>query len=258
MVISRNQLVLCDSRKYDDNRRSWGKINGTQGAILHPDSLTFDPLRESVSGAFLHLRSADAFEPDRWAQRAIVSPFIINDPDAIRILSAMDEFSLELEIKPGFYQVYFETCKDESKGGKEEDKVFYNFTLVRQSRESRNIFPHYLRDDPWGGQTDKRLVIGKADKPFCMKLPRMKKYLHSLGTPGRYRIYTDISDAERSAIKRSIGWHPPGGCHCIAHDFEAGEGWSVFYAERGQRFFVQTFADEADACYELIYRESGK
>jgi len=257
MTVPCHQIALCDSRKYD-NRWSWGKLNIEQGALLHPDCLIFDPLLDGASDACVHLHIADAFEPDKRAQRAIVSPFVINDANAIKVLSVMEEFSLTAEFKPGFYQVYFEVCQDKSKGGKKDDNVFYRFTLVRQSRESRIIYPHYLRDDPWGGEKGKELVIGKADKPFRMTLSRMRKYLRSPGIPETCQILVNIAEQERSAIKRSIGWHPPGGCHCIAHDFETGEGWSVFYAERGQRFLLQTFTDETDACHELIYRAFGK
>jgi len=253
--ISHSQIVLCDKSTYDDNRRNWGKFNVEQGAVLHGDCLIFDPLPDTTFGAFIHLSTADDFELDRVAQRAIVAPLVINTPDNLEIGSVPMQFKVELDIKRGFYHVYFEICEDLEDKDKEEDRIFYKFTLIKQSRQSKAIRPHYLLDDPWGGEKGKELVIGKADKPFTMKLARMQKYLYSVGIPKTYQIFTNIPEHERSAIKRSIGWHPPGGCHCIAYDFEPNEGWSVFYAERGGRYDIQTFANEADACHELIYRE---
>jgi len=252
--ISHNQIVLCDHTVYDDSRFNWGELNVEQGALLHPDCLTFDPLPEGAFGAFVYLSTADNFELDKMAQRAMVAPLVINNPDNLEVGSVPMQFKIELDLKPGSYHVYFEICEDLEDTEKEEDRISYKFTLIKQSK---NIRPHYLLDDPWGGEKGKELVIGKADKPFTMKLARMQKYLYSLGIPKTYQVFTAIPAQEREAIKRSIGWHG-GGYHCISHDFELGEGWAVFYAERGSRFGMQTFANEADACYELIYRECGK
>jgi len=106
------------------------------------------------------------------------------------------------------------------------------------------------------------VTIPKENKPITMKIWRMQRHLRSLGISisksSQIFTDTDITEEERSNIKRSIGWHPIGGCTCIAYDFEPGEGWSVFYAERGSRHRIQTFANESDACYAFIDLESRK
>jgi len=252
MGISHRQIVLCNTTTYNQARWDWGKLNGEQGAVLHPDCLTFDPLPDTAFGAFVHISTADRFELDVHAKRAIVAPLSINHPADLEIGSVADQFKIDLDLKGGRYHVYYEICEDYAKDIEEEDKLFYKFTLIKHPSVIR---PHYLLDDDWGGAKNRELVIGKADKPFTMNVGRMQRYLRSLGiSKNDYQILADIPEAERAQIKRSAGWHPPGGCLCIAHDFEPGEGWSVFYAERGGRYDIQIFDNEADACYDLIYR----
>jgi len=249
--ISHSQIALCDETTYNDARWNWGDLNVEQGVVLHPDAITFDPLPDSAFGAFVHISVADGFEMDVHAKRAIVAPLSIKNPETLEIGSVPGAFKIDLELKPGLYHVYYEICEDYARDEDEEDKLFYKFTLIKQPSFIR---PRYLLDDPWGAEKDKELVIGKADKPFTMTLGRMQTYLRSLGiSKNDYQILTDIPEAERENIQRSIGWHG-GGCWCIAHDFEPSEGWSVFYSERGGRFDIQTFANEEDACYDLIYR----
>jgi len=262
--ISHNQINLYDETTFDQNcenrkkcRWEWGDLNCEQGAIIHPDYLAFDPIIDGAFGAFVHLIQADNFELDQFSQRAIVAPFIIKNPDHLEIGSVPVQFKVELDLKPSLYHIYFEICEDFDKAIDEEDKLFFKFTLIKQSNRSKIIRPHYLLDDPWGGEKDKELIIGKADKPFTMNVSRMQRYLRLFDVPvsKSSQIFTDLSEEERNDLKRAVGWHPPGGCHCIAHNFEPGEGWSVFYAERGGRYDMQTFANEADACYAFIYRE---
>jgi len=267
LVISHSQIALSDKSTYSKNcddkdrcRWEWGDLNVEQGAVLHPDCLTFDPLPDGTFDAFVHLSVADSFVLDKDAKRAIFAPLKVNNPDELEIGSAFSHFKVELDLKLGFYHAYFEICEDFDKNIEEEDKLFFKFTLIKQAGPANIIRPYYLCNDPWGGKKGKELVIGKADRPFTMKIGRMQRYLHSLGISisksSQIFIFTDLSEEERSNIKRSIGWHPVGGCHCIAYDFEPGEGWSVFYAERGGRYDIQTFANEADACYAFIYREA--
>jgi len=255
LAMSHSQIVLCDTTTYNPARWDWGKLNVEQGAVLHPDSLTFDPLPDVAFGAFVHLRTADRFELNAHAKRAIVAPFVVKRPDALEIGSVPTQYPLDLAITRGLYHVYFEICEDYTKDMDADDKLFYQFTLIKQPEPSRSLMrPRYLLDDNWGGEKGKELVIGKADRPFTMTLGRMQRYLRSLGiSKNDYQILTNLPEAERENIKKSMGWHN-GGCDCIAHDVEPGEGWSVFYAERGERFAIQTFTDEADACYGLIYR----
>jgi len=264
LAISHHQISLHDETTYGQNcdnkdkcRWEWGTLNGKQGAILHPDSLSFDPLIDGVFNAFVHLSVADSFTLDKDAKRAIISPFKIQDPESIELSSAFTYFKVELDIKPGLYYVYFEICEDFDKNIEEEDKLFFKFTLIKQERLAQIIRPHYLLDDPWGAEKGKELVIGKAYRPFTMNVARMQRYLRLLGIPiyKSSQIFNVIAEEERSAIKQSIGWHPVGGCTCIAYDFEPGEGWSVFYAERGKRYDIQTFTNEVDTCYAFIYRE---
>jgi len=261
LFISHSQIVLCDELTYDDNRFNWGDLNVEQGAVLHPDCLTFTPIPDRDFEAPVYLSIVDRFarfELDKQAKRAIVAPFCINNPDHLEIASVVDHFKVELSLKRSLYHVYFELCGNYTqeigyeREVEEEDNLFIKLTLIENAKIIR---PHYLLDDEWGAKKDKELVIGKADKPFTMKIGRMQRYLRSLGISisKSSQIFTDLSEENRSQIKRSIGWHPVGGCHCIAYDFEPGEGWSVFYAERGGCYDIQTFANEADACYAFIY-----
>jgi len=70
-----------------------------------------------------------------------------------------------------------------------------------------------------------------------MNLKQTQKWLRHLGIPSyNYSI-------------NSLGG---GDCMCIAFDFIPGEGWTVFYSERGQRGDIQYFSNEEDACDALI------
>jgi len=261
LFVSHSQVVLCDELTYDKNRYNWGDLNCKQGAVLHPDCLTFTPIPDRDFEAPIYLITADNFELDRNSKRAIIAPFFIHKSDHLEISSVVEHFKVDLCPEKGLYHVYFELCgsyEDEigfEREVEDDDNLFIKVTLIKNSKLIR---PYCLLDDEWGGEKDKELVIGKADKPFTMKLGRMQRYLRSLGISitKSCQIFRDITEENRSEIKRSIGWHPPGGCHCIAYDFEPGEGWSVFYAERGGRYDLQTFEDEADACYAFIYRVS--
>jgi len=69
-----------------------------------------------------------------------------------------------------------------------------------------------------------------------MNVQQTQKWLRHLGIPERYGIH-------------SLGC---GDCMCIAFDYEPGEGWAVFYSERGHRHSIHYFSNEATACDAFI------
>jgi len=71
-----------------------------------------------------------------------------------------------------------------------------------------------------------------------MNLKQTQKWLRHLGMP------------EYEYSINSLGG---GDCMCIAFDYEPGEGWTVFYSERGHRGLdIHYFPNEEEACDALI------
>jgi len=71
-----------------------------------------------------------------------------------------------------------------------------------------------------------------------MNLKQTQKWLRHLGIP---------------EYKYSINSLGGGNCMCIAFDYEPGEGWTVFYSERGHRGLnIHSFSNEEEACDALI------
>ena len=148
LLISHSQ-VLLRSRPYDERSSQWGEGNVEQGAVLHPDYIIFDPLPDEEFGANVHVILADEFEMDEGAQRCIVVPFAITDPNAVEVASAAESFDIELNLTEKNYAVYFEIC--------EGDEVFYKFTLVKADGP---VQPRFLIEDEWGGEEDLPLTLG--------------------------------------------------------------------------------------------------
>jgi len=76
--------------------------------------------------------------------------------------------------------------------------------------------------------------IGKIKNRWkYINIEKTKEYLSAIGVPDRFY---------------AIG-SPGGGDNlAITYNYEDQEGWAVFYSERGNRFDIKTFADEAAAC----------
>jgi len=151
LLISHNK-ILVRSKRYNEKISQWGKGNITQGAILHADYVIFDPLPDDAFGAMVHLQIANEFALDDRCARCIVAPFHIRDRENVELASATEKFKIELDFENRLYSLYYEIC--------EGDEVFYKFTFV-PSEEL--ISARYIRDDPWGGEKDKKLSLGKVD-----------------------------------------------------------------------------------------------
>jgi hypothetical protein len=151
LLISHSQ-VLVRSQKYDEDLSQWGKGNIVQGAVLHRNYAIFDPLPDDAFGAKVHLKLSDEFVIDEQSARCIVAPFHIQDPKSVEVASATEKFKVDLDFEHDSYSLYYEIC--------EGDEVFYKFTFVPSSEFSS---ARYIKDDPWGGEKDKELVLGKFD-----------------------------------------------------------------------------------------------
>ncbi|WP_029150854.1 competence protein ComJ [Microbacterium indicum] len=152
LLIAHHQ-VLVRARPYDDGLAQWGPGNGDQGAVLHPDYLTFDPLPEEAFGAMVHLMLASAFSPDPDAARSIVAPFAVAEPGAVEVASAAESFPVELGLVAGSYDVHFEICEGED----EDAEIYYRFTFVPNASPAA---PRFLIDDEWGGEAGQPLCTG--------------------------------------------------------------------------------------------------
>lgn len=148
LLISHNQ-VQFRSRPFDEASSQWGKINLEQGAVIHNDYVVFDPLPEDAFGANIHLKLASDFDLDETAQRCIVVPFHVTDPNHVEISSAAEKFKVELDLEKRDYALYFEVCEGE--------EIFYKITLIPSEGK---VPAKYLLDDPWGGEKDQILVEG--------------------------------------------------------------------------------------------------
>jgi hypothetical protein len=148
LLISHSQIQFR-SRPFDEAASQWGKVNLEQGAVIHSDYVVFDPLPEDAFGANVHLSMASRFNLDETAQRCIVVPFHVTDPNHVEVASASEKFNVELNLEKRDYALYFEVC--------EGDEIFYKITLVPADEK---VPAKYLLDDPWGGEKDKTLVEG--------------------------------------------------------------------------------------------------
>jgi len=135
LFIPHSQIALYDELTYDNNRFNWGNLNAEQGALLHPDCLTFTPIPDRDFDTSVYLSTTNHFELDKQAKRAIVAPFFINNPNHLEIASAIDHFKIELGLKRGFHHVYFELCGSYKKEiayereTKDDDNLFIKLTL---------------------------------------------------------------------------------------------------------------------------------
>jgi len=77
---------------------------------------------EDAFGANIHLKLASDFDLDKTAQRCIVVPFHVTDPNHVEISSAAEKFKVELDLEKRDYALYFEVC--------EGDEIFYKITLI--------------------------------------------------------------------------------------------------------------------------------
>ncbi|MBA1292089.1 hypothetical protein G7025_01865 [Pseudomonas lurida] len=148
LLISHSQIQFR-SRPFDEASSQWGKVNLAQGAVLHSDYVVFDPLPEDAFGANVNLNLTNHFTPDETAQRCIVVPFHVTDPNQVEVASASEKFNVTLDLEKRDYALYFEVC--------EGDEIFYKITLVPTDTE---VAAKYLLDDPWGGEKDQELVEG--------------------------------------------------------------------------------------------------
>jgi len=96
-----------------------------------------------------NLKLASDFDLDKTAQRCIVVPFHVTDPNHVEISSAAEKFKVELDLEKRDYALYFEVC--------EGDEIFYKITLIPSGGK---VPAKYLLDDPWGGEKDQILVEG--------------------------------------------------------------------------------------------------
>lgn len=151
LLISHHQIIVR-ARPFDDRLAQWGQGNADQGAVLHPDYLTFDPLPDEAFGAFVRLRLAAAFSPDPDAARSIVAPLVVEDPSAVEVASATEEFPVTLGLTPGTYDVHYEICESE-----EEEEIYYRFTFIPNPVPTA---PRFLLDDEWGGEAGQPLYTG--------------------------------------------------------------------------------------------------
>ncbi|HEV3428840.1 MAG TPA: competence protein ComJ, partial [Paraburkholderia sp.] len=149
LLISHSQ-ILIRSRAYEEGLSQWGTGNVSQGALLHPDYLIFDPLPDDAFGAKVILHVTSQFVLGDGCARCIVAPFHISDRSLIEVASATEKFKITLDLPLEDYAVYFEIC--------EADEIFYRFTFVSGSVPG----PTYLFDDPWGGVKGKALAVGSA------------------------------------------------------------------------------------------------
>lgn len=148
LLISHSQISIR-ARDFDESLSQWGKINVNQGAVLHDDYVMFDPLPDDAFGANVVLAVAENFNIDQTAQRCILVPFTVTDKNNVTVFSATEKFKVNLNLVDGLYLLYYEVCEGE--------EIYYKFTFV-PSHDKVN--PHYLLDDPWGGEKDKALRFG--------------------------------------------------------------------------------------------------
>ncbi|MCL2715968.1 MAG: hypothetical protein FWD68_15680 [Alphaproteobacteria bacterium] len=100
------------SREFDDELARWGHGNVAQGAVLHSDYVTFDPLLEGCFGAVVYLRISDAFSIDGTCRRCIVAPFRISNREKLRIGSVPSEVAVLLDFKEDLYAAYFRSVRE--------------------------------------------------------------------------------------------------------------------------------------------------
>lgn len=148
LLIAYRQLSLR-AQPFDEALSQWGTINLEQGAILHRQYVTFDPLLEGDFGAYVHLAVASCFKPDPAAQRCMVVPFHSENGGGLEVASAFETVRCQLDCPAGSYALYYEVC--------EGDEVYYRLTLVASKAE---VAAHYLLDDPWGGTQGAALQLG--------------------------------------------------------------------------------------------------
>lgn len=148
LAISHHQIQVR-SRDYDECLCQWGDQNIEQGAIIHPGYITFDPLAEESFGAIVKLSLCDNFEEDPLAQRRMVVPFEVLEPEQLEVLSVSTKFDIELPLQSGRYALYYEVC--------EADEVYFRLTFVSQDEAIQACF---LMDDEWGGIAKQTLVEG--------------------------------------------------------------------------------------------------
>lgn len=150
LLISHSQ-ILIRGRPYSESDSQWGDINVSQGAVIHPDYVIFDPLPDDAFGANVELKTASRFDLDVRAQRCIVVPFTVTNEKFLEVASAAEKVSLQLGLKENIYALYYEIC--------EGDEIFYKFTFVPQES---SVEAKYVIDDPWGGEKEAILIRGIA------------------------------------------------------------------------------------------------
>ncbi|WP_410511905.1 competence protein ComJ [Paenibacillus sp. BR2-3] len=148
LAISDHQIQVR-SRDFNEDFCQWGNINIAQGAIIHPGYITFDPIEEEAFGAVVKLSLSDQFQEDDLAERRMVVPFDVLEPDKLELLSVAKGFRIELPLEKGRYALYFEICEDQ--------EVYYKLTFVRTEEW---VVARFLLEDEWGGEAEQPLVEG--------------------------------------------------------------------------------------------------
>jgi len=147
LAISDHQIQVR-SRDYSEDYCQWGDDNIAQGAIIHPGYLTFDPLAEEAFRAVVKLSLTEQFQEDPLAQRRMVVPFEVLEPDKLALLSVAESVGIELPLVQSRYALYFEICQDQ--------EIYFRMTFV----PAKDIQARFLMNDEWGGERDQPLVEG--------------------------------------------------------------------------------------------------
>ncbi|UNK17166.1 competence protein ComJ [Paenibacillus sp. N3/727] len=150
LAISHHQIQVR-SRDFDEDLCQWGEHNVEQGAVIHPGYITFGPIPDDTFGAWVKLALCEKFEEDPLAQRRMVVPFDVIEPEKLELLSVPMSAMIELPLELRRYALYYEICEDE--------EVYYRMTFVPEHEPLQAM---YLMEDEWGGEAGKPLREGRC------------------------------------------------------------------------------------------------
>ncbi|WED99896.1 competence protein ComJ [Taylorella equigenitalis] len=147
--ISHHQIhIRCG--EYNLKVNDWKKDEIEYGAIFTKNHVVFDPIVDGAFSALVNIMVKTNFTISDDSLRIIGFNFKNNGP--MFISSVPEELPVDIDIKDGNYNVYFEICENVDVG-----EVYFNLTMV--PNEFNDNFPIYLIDDDFGGKKNVKLPI---------------------------------------------------------------------------------------------------